>query len=226
MRYVGDNINAFRENRGISQEHLAEKLDVRQSTVSSWECGKFLPQMGAIEKMHDEFGLSYDDILSEALGFARRRSQRPFSKDGARRAMPEDSPTAPILGKIAAGTPDEMLGSDESFYVPAALKQRFPRAFYLKVRGNSMNRTMPDGCLALVDPDQREPNRHDAFAVQVGADEATVKRLRKTENGIELVPDSFDPAFAPIVFVNGPNAKPVRVLGKVVWVTTPFEYRP
>ena len=88
-----------------------------------------------------------------------------------------------------------------------------------------MNRTLPDGCLALIDPDERDVNESDAFAVQVGDSEATVKRIRKTGNGIELVPDSTDPSYVPLIFVNGKSAQSVVVLGKVVWMTAPFDYR-
>lgn len=226
MRYVADNIHAIRMDRGISQERLAELAGVAQTTVSSWECGKSLPSRPSIERLEKSLGMTYDDIMSEENGYAARSPEllRPSSRTIA--AVPEVSPFAPVLGCIAAGEPSEMHEFRESFVVPSALKQLYPRAFYLTVHGNSMNRTMPDGCLALVDPAQREENEHDAFAVQVGACEATVKRIRRTGKGIELVPDSLDPSHTPIVFTEGNNARSVRILGKVVWVTTPFEYRP
>lgn len=225
MRYVADNIHAIRMDRGISQERLAELADVAQTTVSSWECGKSLPSRPSIKRLEESLGVTYDDIVSEANGYAARSPEILLPSRKAVAAV-KASPTAPVLGYIAAGEPSEMYDFHESFVVPNALKQQYPRAFYLTVRGTSMNRTMPDGCLALVDPGQREENEHDAFAVQVGSDEATVKRLRRTGNGVELVPDSLDPSHTPIAFTEEQNARSVRILGKVVWVTMPFEYRP
>ncbi len=222
---IGDNINAIRIDRGLTQRELAERLGVKQTTVSSWECGKSLPSKPNIERIESAFGVSFDLVVSDEGGYAAKRRERRMKRMRALHAVAEDAPTAPVLGPIAAGKPADMQERADAFFVPKALKDRYPRAFYLIVRGNSMNRTMPDGCLALVDPLQREANPHDAFAVRIGREEATVKRVRATEDGIELVPDSFDPSFAPIAFVNGSSVQDVEILGKVVWVTTPFDYR-
>lgn len=38
---LGDKIRIVRENRGYSQEQLAEKMDINRSTISKIENGKF-----------------------------------------------------------------------------------------------------------------------------------------------------------------------------------------
>lgn len=58
-------IKKLREERGMSQEDLAKALGVTNQAVSTWETGKRLPRMGAIEKMSTLFGVSKGYIIGE-----------------------------------------------------------------------------------------------------------------------------------------------------------------
>lgn len=58
-------IKKLREERGMSQEDLAKALGVTNQAVSTWETGKRLPRMGAIEKMSMLFGVSKGYIIGE-----------------------------------------------------------------------------------------------------------------------------------------------------------------
>lgn len=46
----------------MTQEEVAEKLNVTKKTVSSWENGRTLPGLDKIEAICELYGLSYDDI--------------------------------------------------------------------------------------------------------------------------------------------------------------------
>lgn len=71
----------------------------------------------------------------------------------------------------------------------------------------------------------REPYGRSAYAVCVNGYKATIKRVRKLANGVELVPDSHDPTQRPIVFdYADDDAEEVTVIGRVVWATMPFDY--
>ncbi len=222
---VGDNVHAIRMSRGLSQHELAKLLDVAQTTVSNWECGKSLPNRSNIERFEEALGVTFDDVMSEQNGFFLRMPSPARPRGVLRAVCEQDEATAPVLGSIAAGSPDEMIERSDSFPIPAALKKRYPSSFYLVVRGDSMNRTLPDGCLALIDRTQVEPNTHDAFALQVGDDEATIKRVRTVEGGVALVPDTLDDSIAPRFYAHGLATGKIRILGKVVWATMPFDYR-
>ena len=39
IKYIGSNIKKLREERGITQAQLAERLGVSFQAVSKWECG-------------------------------------------------------------------------------------------------------------------------------------------------------------------------------------------
>lgn len=63
------------------------------------------------------------------------------------------------------------------------------------------------------------------YAVIVGASEATVKRVRKLNNGISLVPESNDSTFRTQVFdYSEGNNETLSVIGRVVWFCMPFDY--
>lgn len=88
-----------------------------------------------------------------------------------------------------------------------------------------MNRVLPNGCYALVDPDDREPVDNQAYAVCVNGYSATVKRVRRLANGFELVPDSTDPTYRPMVYDYGvEGTDEITVIGRVFWYTLPFDW--
>ena len=131
----------------------------------------------------------------------------------------------PLLGSIAAGTPIEMMEVDNSHPVPTTIHGKFPKAFLLKVEGESMNRILPNGSYALVDPDQKEPISGKPYAVCVNGYDATIKRVVKLSNGFELTPDSTDPTFRPTVYdYNEPGTDPVTIIGRVVFYVLPFDW--
>ena len=98
------------------------------------------------------------------------------------------------------------------------------RAFYLRVKGESMNRVLPNGSYALVCPTS-EVVDGSVYAVSVGSSNATVKRVRKLNNGIALEPDSNDPTYKSQVFDYGDGEREtLSVIGRVVWFCVPYDY--
>ena len=124
----------------------------------------------------------------------------------------------PLYGRVAAGTPIEMLVAEDIKEAPAKFTDDDPDAYLVKVVGNSMSRRIQDGDFALVSPKYTEPNAHDMFLVTVNGDDATIKCVRVLENGIELLPDSYDPTYRPQVYdYNMDDTPPIRIIGKIVW---------
>lgn len=232
--HIGDNLYCLRVDLGLSQAQIAEMAQVAQTTVSSWECGQCTPRFDNLMNLVDKLGIDYDLLASEESGYAfktrnkrhARKSTDPFSGHSRKKAASAIGETfAPIVATVSAGPMTESRQIEGLFPVPSALKKRHPNAFFLRIEGESMNRRLPNGCLALVDPNQREVDEHGAFAIRTEGSETTVKRIRKRPGGVELVPDSSDPSFKPLVFPeeNG-LPSPLFVLGRVVWMTAPLDY--
>jgi len=99
--------------------------------------------------------------------------------------------TLPLVGRVAAGSPilaQEHI--DQTFLMEASIFQRRPD-YLLKVRGMSMRDAgIMDGDLLAVQK-ARDAKNGQIVVARLG-DDVTVKRLRRTKAGIELIPENPD----------------------------------
>ena len=65
MVEFGNKLRKAREEKGITQQTLAEKLFVTRQTVSNWECGKRYPDLITTKRISQILEVSLDDLLSE-----------------------------------------------------------------------------------------------------------------------------------------------------------------
>lgn len=195
--------------KGWSQQDLAERLGTTQQTIQRYESGARDIKSSVLVSLSKVLGVT----ISYLLGMENA-------------SIPNNSTVdVPLYGSIAAGTPIEMISSESSQPVPIEVQCRYPSAFLLRVRGESMNRVLPDGCFALIDPEQREPVNCKAYAVCVNGYDATIKRVRRLQNGFELAPDSLDPTYKPTVYDFGePGTDTVTIIGRVVYYVLPFDW--
>ena len=59
----------LRKANNLTQEHLAEKLDVSRQSVSKWESGQATPELDKIIALSAVFNVSTDDGLAVYLLF-------------------------------------------------------------------------------------------------------------------------------------------------------------
>ena len=65
MNYVtGYTIRRLREKKGITQKQLADMLAVSDKTVSKWETGKGLPDIGIIKELAEALQVSIAELLT------------------------------------------------------------------------------------------------------------------------------------------------------------------
>lgn len=60
---LNDNIKTLRKKMGLTQVELAERLNVSQSTITSWENGTRRPDLDFLPVLAQIFGISVDDLL-------------------------------------------------------------------------------------------------------------------------------------------------------------------
>lgn len=58
-----ENLRALREKKGMTQEQLAEQMEVSRQTVSKWESGVSLPEMEKMIQLTELFGCTMDGLL-------------------------------------------------------------------------------------------------------------------------------------------------------------------
>lgn len=219
--HVAHNIKSLRIFTGLNQESFAEKTGVSQSTVSNWEQCQTFPSPTNIESVIAAFPdleLSADSILSERFGFAQR------AKRNGTALRIEGEMAVPLFGSTAAGKPIEMQAYDGSYPISETLYRRYPGAFLLKVEGDSMNRRVPNGAYVLINP-TKEILDGAVYAICIGDNTATLKRVRIIDSGFELQPDSFNPSLVSQVFTHpSKESETVRVIGRAVAVVMPDSY--
>ena len=60
-----EKLRTLRENKNLSQEMLAQELNVARQTVSKWELGETTPEMDKLVKMSEIFEISLDDLIKD-----------------------------------------------------------------------------------------------------------------------------------------------------------------
>ena len=60
---LGENLISLRKKENMSQEDLAEKLDVSRQAISKWESGQGYPEMEKIIKISEIFNYNIDLLI-------------------------------------------------------------------------------------------------------------------------------------------------------------------
>ena len=61
---IGKRISELRKKNNMSQQDLADKLNVSNKTISKWECGNGLPDVIALNNMANIFGITLDELMN------------------------------------------------------------------------------------------------------------------------------------------------------------------
>jgi len=61
----GESIKKIREEKGFSQEELAKKLDVAQSTIGMWESGKRTPKLDELNRLSRVLNITINRLIGQ-----------------------------------------------------------------------------------------------------------------------------------------------------------------
>lgn len=199
----GAKLKKCRKDMSLSQKEFGQKIGVAESTVSLYESNKRFPDADTLKKISALFEVSLDYLLGNAPA---KTVQQKNSGRGVR---------IPVLGRVVAGIPieavEEILDYEEITPELAASGEFFA----LKIRGHSMEPRMMEGDVVIVRR-QDDVESGDIAIVLVNGNEATVKRVKKQEDGITLIATNTS-VYEPHYYSNKEIEElPVRILGKVV----------
>lgn len=209
MATYSERIRELRILHEMSQQDLADRLDVNKVTISQYERGVRKPDLNVLTALCDIFNVSSDYLLGKD-----DVTIRIVGKEGLERLVSARTKRIPVLGRVAAGVPidaiEDVLDWEE---IPEAMAAT-GEFFGLRVKGDSMQPRIAEGDVVIV-RSQPDAESGDVVIVQVNGDTATCKRLMKHETGISLI--SFNPMYEPINFTNEEIERlPVTIIGKVV----------
>ena len=62
---LGEKLKKLRKARGLSQEQLADQLNVSRQAISMWELGESTPDTDNLVALSDYYGVSLDYLLRD-----------------------------------------------------------------------------------------------------------------------------------------------------------------
>ena len=65
---IGENIKRLREDAGITQDQLAQRMNVTHSAVSLWESGKRSMNVKTADRLAFILGVTLNDLLKDGEG--------------------------------------------------------------------------------------------------------------------------------------------------------------
>lgn len=186
---------------------MNNQLSERQNQILEFirEIGRTRNYPPSVREIGEAVGLSSSSTVQNHLnhlerrGFVRRDPTRSRTVQLVEEAEVErkrrNAVAVPVVGSVAAGAP---ILAQENIEERVLLSPDMAQEgwFFLRVRGDSMiNAGILDGDLVLVRPQPDAPDG--SIVVALIEDEATVKRLERSDGQVRLI--AANPAYPPIV---------------------------
>lgn len=199
-----DNLRKLRIEKGMQQKELAALLNIKISTYCQYETGKRQPDYATLKKIANYFEVSTDYLLENEI-FTNR-------KIGVK---------IPVYGHVAAGIPISAIEDILDYEEISEDETRKGEYFALQIKGQSMEPRIYDKDVVIVRR-QSDVDNGDIAIVLVNGEEATCKKIKKTPEGVMLIP--LNPDYETMFYSNTQIEQlPVIILGKVVECRSKFE---
>jgi repressor LexA len=211
----------LREHNNLTQEQLAKKIGVSTSLIGLYETGARKPSRERLSSLSTLFDVSMDYLMGKTDTIFEPKTSAVYEatvdyNSGETNIDSVDVSffvNLPVVGTIRGGEPILAIQNIEGYF---PTDKRFLRPgheyFYLRVKGDSMDKEFPEGSLVLVQR-QSDVDNGDVAAVLVNKDEATVKQVYKKNNIITLMPQSHNPEHQPTSIDT--TKENIDIIGKV-----------
>lgn len=183
--------------RGVTPYRVAKETGISTATLSQWKNGVYTPKIQTIAAIAAYFGVPLDYFVEDS----------PQELDPST----DHSHWIPVLGRVAAGVP---IGMVEDILDYEEVDNSMGETFALQVNGDSMSPQLLNGDVIIV---HRQPDveNGEIAVVAVDGEDATCKKIVKSQQGVVLVP--LNPWYDAAFFSNEDIlAKPITILGRVV----------
>lgn len=191
-----NHLKAARQAKHMTQTDVANYIGLTQGAYSNWERGETKIDGVQLSRLAELFEVSVDYLLG--------KTDIPGNK----------YIRIPVLGRVAAGIPIDAIEEIIDWEDISAEAAGDGEYFGLQIKGHSMEPKISDGDVVIV---RRQPDvdSGDIAVVLVNGDDATVKRIKKSPQGVTLIPSN--PAYEPMYYSNEEiESLPVQILGRVV----------
>lgn len=201
-------IQVLRE-KNITPKELSEKTGIPKSSISQYMSGYAKPKQDRIYLISKALDINPTWLLGYDVDINIVKQNEGIGVK------------IPILGTVIAGIPvtavEDIIGYEE-------INEKMARCgdyFALEIKGDSMEPKMSKGDIVIVKQQNTVENGQIAI-VLVNGDEATVKKVRFRDNGIELIAFNsyvYEPHFYSAKEI---DELPVKIIGRVVELRAKF----
>lgn len=237
----GTRIRAIRKHLSLSQNDFAKEIGFSRSYLANVELGKdpvtermiklieniynangeFIREgKGNMFSDKDQLKISdesaiYDD---ELISFKIKGIWRPGEKQNEYNKS--DIVIVPVYSEVDAGNAERLFTSSEPIdWVPIKVKWLGEHVFAVKVVGNSMEPSIRDGSVVLIDGNQQELKDGKVFALEIPYIGTTIKKVIIEYQNFTLKPEN--PAFEQKTYpLKALKTGDILVIGRVIRVIT------
>ena len=195
---VANRIEKIAGEKGISGAELARRVGTDRSTITRYFKGTRKISMEELPKFAEVLEV---DIVELLFGTKIKNIS----------TINEERIAIPVLGKIACGEPILAEENIEKYIYKSADSLPSGEIFALEAKGDSMEPTIPNGAIVILRAQPDVENGEIAAVLVNGDEEATLKRIRKEDGFVWLVPDNPKHEMKRIT-----KDYPVRVIGKAI----------
>ncbi|MGE5328104.1 MAG: helix-turn-helix domain-containing protein [Deltaproteobacteria bacterium] len=221
-KVLGSSIKARRKELKIHQNALANQLEISQGYISDLENGKIPnPTTGMIDKITGALGMNINRLyeVSETTPSFIEEDTAEYkvtkSKDSTNTISNViDLIKIPILGVVRAGKPMYAEENIVDYTYIEKDKTNGSRIFGLKVVGDSMNMIGIQEGDTIVVKEQPDIEDGEIGIVLIDGEEATIKKVFKTNGNITLMPQSTNPKHQPQIY--DINKTEIKIIGKAI----------
>lgn len=200
--------------RGIKPIELAEKTGIDKAKISSYMSGRYKAKQDGLITLSKVLNVSPVWLMGYDVPMEREIDDELLRKLGAIPLSDFNMVEIPVVGTVKAGY--DYLAQEniiDTLQVESSLVGDGTEYFALQVKGDSMSPAFIEGDTVVVKK-QNDCENNEIAIVIVNGEEGTIKKVRKTEQGIILQP--LNPAYAPMIFTNEEiKSIPIIIVGIV-----------
>jgi repressor LexA len=202
---IAATIKSRRIELGLTLEEVGDATGVKKSTVMKWETGA-IKNMRRDKLARLAYVLRLDPVM--LMQTADEEDDPKFDILKFKNISALKLIRVPVLGNVAAGKPI-FAEQDYDAFIPNDMNVKCD--FALKVKGHSMYPTYHDGDWVYI---RETPTVDDgAIAVVIIEDEAALKHVYRTPDGLRLVSDN--PDYPPLKY-DADECEQIHIAGKPV----------
>jgi repressor LexA len=209
---LGDKIKDLRKKKGMTQQELADYINVSRSTIGMLEGNKQGTSSDTLVRLAKALETTAEYLLLETEN-ENKISDILDLKELNKINIDTAFITIPIVGSIRAGYP--MLAEDNlQGYIPVMKGNLKTDSIYfgLKVKGDSMNLEFEEGTILVIEKTPCIENG-EIGVVRIDGLEATVKKVVLNSDMITLIPMSTNSMYIPQMY--NIRTDDIEIIGRV-----------